>query len=416
MNCAFVLLLAASICFSHTCATGAQLEFNRKKYIVRDVKDSGIRCRRSLDVSLDGKPITKSFQLIHESLKECVDFCFNVDRFPEPNQISGPHTGEFIKKQRERSKEVMKVRNTNSFFHPMSADCNFAVATLSFILCDGTVIGGDTIISNGFQAIDFVDDSKVKELVTQVFSSSKFKVENIDKGIFTLLFGKDLITDGTYSDTELQIINRLFGKNGSFLGILTSVFVGERRNISDLQVIVLHIHTKRVPCGLCCPLLIALSNGGILKLCRQLDGENKGFVLDGLEKGRIKFLLEVSSSEDYTSYGLIYSCCDSVTKHQYVDKASTLFPIEISSAPTSQMLPVYWHPFDLKATSYKRASDLDAVYGNKAEMQIFLRNLGYYDDENPKKVNVEVQAEADVKDIETQTISNENIEKANVKI
>lgn len=410
MNGAFVLLLAVGVCFSLADAMKPPQELDRRKYIVGHVKDSGVRCRRSLDISLGGKPITKSFQLIHESLKEWVDFCCNVDGFPEPGKVSGPHTREFMIKQKEQGKLVRQVRNTNKFFHPTSVDCNFSAATLSFVLCDGTVIGGDTLISNGFQDADFVDDSGVKEAATRVFSSSMFKPENIDKDIFTLLVGRDLVTDETYSDTELQIINRLFGKNGSFFEILTSVFIGDGKNISDLRVIALHIHTKRVPCGLCGPLLIALSNAGIPRVCSQLDGKNKDFILEGIAKGKIKFLLEVSSAENYTSYGLIYSCCDGVTKHQYMDKVPTLLPIEISLAPTSRMLPMYWHPFDLKAASYRHASDLEAISGNRVEKRTFTENLGYCDDKNPAKVNVAVQEKADVQDIETQTVPDEKSE------
>lgn len=212
MDYKFVLFLAITVCSSHASAPDSLKEVNRRKYIVKSVGESGVRCRRSLDVSFNGRQITKSFQFVHESLKEYVDCCDKVASFSEPNKISGPHTHEVIVKQQKRGQEVRKVRNTNKFFHPMSADCNFAVATLGFILRDGTVIGGDTLISNGFQATDFVDDSSVQEIATKVFSSSMFREESIDREILALLFGRDLVGEETYTDTELQIVNRLFEK------------------------------------------------------------------------------------------------------------------------------------------------------------------------------------------------------------
>lgn len=201
-------------------------------------------------------------------------------------------------------------------------------------------------------------------------------------------------------------------KNGSFFEILASIFAGEKKDISDLQVIVLLIHTRRAPCGICGPLLMALNNGGISKLCEQLNGEHKDFILEGLDRGSIKFLLEVSSSADYTKYGLIYSCCDGVTKDQYMNKVPTLSSIQVFSTPMPWVLPVYWHPFDLLAASYRRDSGLSAIYGNKKEKQFFLENLNYYDKDDLNEISIEVgvQNKAEVKDVGTQTVD-ENIEK-----
>lgn len=354
--------------------TEHSVAMKRIEYQLCDVENFGIRCRRTLDVFLNGKFVSKSFQMIHSSLlKETVD---KARRFKIWKLEEVPNANSTREQRKERNAVISRnriIKNSNAFLGlSKETECNLATANLSIILCDGSAIGAENLLSNGISPGDLKED-----ILYRVFSTGYFANNLVDRKIVADWLRVHLNDTETYYDTELQICNKLFGKSGEFLDLIDMYLKSHKKSLENIKAIVLSIYTENPPCGYCGPLLMHLvrkSSETELNIVRVLNAEEikySGVIkkkLQAMLTDRKNFFIVEISSNLWGKYKLIYNSCDGITDKQYVqnEKFDTLEPNYIN--PKNGIPYILWHPFSLP-DHFSREKSISSIIGEKIDQE-----------------------------------------------